>query len=506
MKSSQRLYKKCRLFRSCPQYHAPRRTVFYTVVNCDPVQGQGSSRRRRLRPVLRHLPAVALRPAALGLVAGVAAVPGGGRHGPARHRQLQRPLRRPGLRLRLRRAVLRRRVLLLRRRRPQPARVLVAAVRRRAPRVQPVFLQVALDLVVGEPVHLHQLSDLLRRGDLRAAEPLQGGDEAAVQPGRPAPPRLPLLRMLPAVRPGRVRDGAAGGARRGGGRRGREGQVRDRHGAGAGSGLTRRVAGWPRQRRRRRAGGQCHERAGHLVGGGGGAVGVGGAVVVATAAPELHGAHPAALVVGVRVRQDGSVLCRRRRRWWREEVRRAAAVLRELLLEPVDHVGDEVDADGELPAEDLHLGLLGLEAADAVPEARGAVGGRAAGRGRAQRVGDGPRRHRPQLVLVPRHHRRHTVRSTVRVRCPGYAGEGGGGGGGCCLVSSCCAVGERTGAISDKVSHQPPNTRKQKCQGTIICSDVSNRCRHSLITNYNSTLSIRNNTETKTLVPPLPRP
>jgi hypothetical protein len=141
MKSSQRLYKKCRLFRSCPQYHAPRRTVFYTVVNCDPVQGQGSSRRRRLRPVLRHLPAVALRPAALGLVAGVAAVPGGGRHGPARHRQLQRPLRRPGLRLRLRRAVLRRRVLLLRRRRPQPARVLVAAVRRRAPRVQPVFLQ-----------------------------------------------------------------------------------------------------------------------------------------------------------------------------------------------------------------------------------------------------------------------------------------------------------------------------------------------------------------------------
>jgi hypothetical protein len=100
---------------------------------------------------------------------------------------------------------------------------------------------------------------------LRAAEPLQGGDEAAVQPGRPAPPRLPLLRMLPAVRPGRVRDGAAGGARRGGGRRGREGQVRDRHGAGAGSGLTRRVAGWPRQRRRRRAGGQCHERAGHLV-------------------------------------------------------------------------------------------------------------------------------------------------------------------------------------------------------------------------------------------------
>jgi hypothetical protein len=107
-------------------------------------------------------------------------------------------------------------------------------------------------------------------------------------------------------------------------------------------------------------------------------------------------------------------------------------------------VGDEVDADGELPAEDLHLGLLGLEAADAVPEARGAVGGRAAGRGRAQRVGDGPRRHRPQLVLVPRHHRRHTVRSTVRVRCPGYAGEGGGGGG-CCLVSSCCAVGERTG-------------------------------------------------------------
>ena len=100
--------------------------------------------------LLLHLPAVALRPAAaLGLVAvAVAAVPGGGRHSSARHRrQLQGPLRRAGLRLR--RAVLRRRVLLLRRprRRPQPAhgcgRQMVAAadVRRRAPRVQPVFLQ-----------------------------------------------------------------------------------------------------------------------------------------------------------------------------------------------------------------------------------------------------------------------------------------------------------------------------------------------------------------------------
>ena len=92
----------------------------------------------------------------------------------------------------------------------------------------------------------------------------------------------------------------------------------------------------------------------YLVVGGGDAIGVGGAVVVAAAAPELRGAHPAALVVGVRLvlRLDGgSVLCRRRR--WRlkgsgrrrlgsrrEEVLRPrrwlAAVLRELLLEPLD--------------------------------------------------------------------------------------------------------------------------------------------------------------------------
>jgi hypothetical protein len=44
---------------------------------------------------------------------------------------------------------------------------------------------------------------------LRAAEPLERGDEPAVQLGRPAPPGLPL--RLP--RPG-VRDGAAGGALR----------------------------------------------------------------------------------------------------------------------------------------------------------------------------------------------------------------------------------------------------------------------------------------------------
>ena len=79
---------------------------------------------------------------------------------------------------------------------------------------------------------------------LRAAEPLQGGDEPAVQLGRPAPPGLPLLLRLRllvlALRPGGARDGAAGGARSGGGRRqGREGQVRDWRGAV----LTRRVVG-----------------------------------------------------------------------------------------------------------------------------------------------------------------------------------------------------------------------------------------------------------------------
>ena len=80
-------------------------------------------------------------------------------------------------------------------------------------------------------------------------------------------------------------------------------------------------------------------------------------------------------------------------------------------------VGDEVDADGELPAEDLHLGLLGLEAPHAVLEARGALGG--GGRGRAERVRDRPRRQRAQVVavvvvvvLLPRHHRRR--RSSLR--------------------------------------------------------------------------------------------
>ena len=229
------------------------------------------------------------------------------------------------------------------------------------------------------------------------------------------------------------------------------------------------------------------------MGGGGDAIGVGGAVVVAAAAPELRGAHPAPLVVGVRlgvIRLDGGsvlCLCLRLRRWSgrrrrfgggrREEVRRrrrrrVAAVLRlrELVLEPLDDctartgdqqlharthaaglsrgggggpaavdrsktrrtvrtVCDEVDADGELPSEDLHLGLLGLEAAYAVPEARGAVGGRAPRRRGAERVGDGPRRQRPQLlllllvVLLPRHHRppgsrRETHPPSVRVRSP----------------------------------------------------------------------------------------
>jgi len=86
---------------------------------------------------------------------------------------------------------------------------------------------------------------------LRAAEPLERGDEPAVELGRPAPPGLPLLRLLLlllvvalalALRRGApVRDGAAGGAQggRAGGvdRRGREGQVRDRQRRG----LLRRV-------------------------------------------------------------------------------------------------------------------------------------------------------------------------------------------------------------------------------------------------------------------------
>lgn len=76
---------------------------------------------------------------------------------------------------------------------------------------------------------------------LRAAEPLERGDEPAVQLGRPAPPGLPL-RLLLALRPG-VSDGAAGGAPRSRAgavdRRRRERQLRDRHGRG----LLRRGAG-----------------------------------------------------------------------------------------------------------------------------------------------------------------------------------------------------------------------------------------------------------------------
>jgi hypothetical protein len=169
--SSQRLYTKCLssavfvfVVSIISSYAASIFFFFYTAAFQGRIK-QDFSGRRGLRPVLRP-EAVALGPAALRLVA-VAAVPGGRRHGPARHRQLQGPLRRP----RLRRAVLRRRVLLLRRgprARRRGRHLEVAAVRRRrAPRVQPVLLQVALHLVIRQPVHLHQLPDLLRRGNCR---------------------------------------------------------------------------------------------------------------------------------------------------------------------------------------------------------------------------------------------------------------------------------------------------------------------------------------------------
>jgi hypothetical protein len=113
-------------------------------------------------------------------------------------------------------------------------------------------LQMALDLVVGEPIHLHHVPDLLRSGNciikqnnsahksrttyyansseqssrkqcdycsvlcspltMGAAEALERGDESAVQLRRPAPPGLP--RLLPLLLSG-VRDSAAVGARGG---------------------------------------------------------------------------------------------------------------------------------------------------------------------------------------------------------------------------------------------------------------------------------------------------
>ena len=84
---------------------------------------------------------------------------------------------------------------------------------------------------------------------MRAAEPLERGDEPAVELGRPGPTGLLRLRLLLLAlaqqalrrRGAPVRDGAASGARdgRAGGvdRRGREGQVRDRQRRG----LLRRV-------------------------------------------------------------------------------------------------------------------------------------------------------------------------------------------------------------------------------------------------------------------------
>jgi hypothetical protein len=51
-------------------------------------------------------------------------------------------------------------------------------------------LQVAFDLVVGEPVHFHELPDLLGRGHLRAPQLVQSVHKAPVQLGAPAPPLL----------------------------------------------------------------------------------------------------------------------------------------------------------------------------------------------------------------------------------------------------------------------------------------------------------------------------
>lgn len=80
-------------------------------------------------------------------------------------------------------------------------------------------LQMALHLVVGQAVHLHQLSDLLRRRHcdprnllletrhvndqessddytMGSTEPLEGMQEEAVELRRPATPRLPMNRRL----------------------------------------------------------------------------------------------------------------------------------------------------------------------------------------------------------------------------------------------------------------------------------------------------------------------
>lgn len=70
----------------------------------------------------------------------------------------------------------------------------------------------------------------------------------------------------------------------------------------------------------------------------GDAIAVADAVVDAAAAPELRGAHPAPLVVRLRLdalRRRPPLRRRHRRR--REHLRRPPPLLRQLLLEPVDH-------------------------------------------------------------------------------------------------------------------------------------------------------------------------
>ena len=56
-------------------------------------------------------------------------------------------------------------------------------------------LQVALDVVDGEPLHGHELQDGLGRGLVRAVQGHHGVHEARVQLRRPSQPRLGVLAL-----------------------------------------------------------------------------------------------------------------------------------------------------------------------------------------------------------------------------------------------------------------------------------------------------------------------
>ena len=60
----------------------------------------------------------------------------------------------------------------------------------------PVLLEVALDVVDGEPLHRHELQDALGRCLLRPLQLLHRLHEARVQLRRPAQPRLCVLPLL----------------------------------------------------------------------------------------------------------------------------------------------------------------------------------------------------------------------------------------------------------------------------------------------------------------------